>query len=281
MHQDAAAAGPRLIDTDGFPELSFGWAIGPWGELRQKIVGGLHQRRVRRVVRLVDRWARQPGRRTWVSGACLLVRRDDLEAVGLLDERYFMYTEDVDLVRVARSARPRDSLRAAVGNRAPPRPIRWPQSGDGADATHQPTCVLRETSPRVGAGVARLPSPDRQAAAALKVDWFRMRIAIDARKLHDFGIGTYIRNLLLGLARIDTDTEYIALCRPADADHITDLGANFRAVIETAKPYRSGSNSGFRSPWCASARTCYTNRTMCCHRRHAVEVLSPFTTAFT
>ena len=32
----------------------------------------------------------------WVSGACLLVYRRDAEAVGLLDERYFLYTEDVD-----------------------------------------------------------------------------------------------------------------------------------------------------------------------------------------
>jgi GT2 family glycosyltransferase len=96
-HPEAAAGGPRLIDADGFPELSFGWAIGPLGELRQKIVGGLHQRRVRWVVRLVDRWARQPGPREWVSGACLVARRADLEAVGLMDERYFMYTEDVDL----------------------------------------------------------------------------------------------------------------------------------------------------------------------------------------
>lgn len=96
-HSEAAAAGPRLIDASGFPELSFGWAISPLGELRQKIVGGLHQRRVRRVVRMVDQWARQPGPREWISGACLLLRRADLEAVGLLDERYFMYTEDVDL----------------------------------------------------------------------------------------------------------------------------------------------------------------------------------------
>jgi glycosyltransferase involved in cell wall biosynthesis len=67
-----------------------------------------------------------------------------------------------------------------------------------------------------------------------------MRIAIDARKLHDFGIGTYIRNVLLGLARIDHDTEYIVLCRPGDADTIHALGANFRAVPETAKPYSMG-----------------------------------------
>jgi GT2 family glycosyltransferase len=96
-HREAAAAGPRLVDATGFPELSFGWAIGPLGELRQKIVGGLYERRIKRVVRLVDRWAREAGTREWVSGACLLVRRADLEAIGLLDERYFMYTEDVDL----------------------------------------------------------------------------------------------------------------------------------------------------------------------------------------
>jgi glycosyltransferase involved in cell wall biosynthesis len=67
-----------------------------------------------------------------------------------------------------------------------------------------------------------------------------MRIAIDARKLHDFGIGTYIRNVLLGLARIDQETEYIVLCRPADADAIAGVGANFRAVAETARPYSVG-----------------------------------------
>jgi N-acetylglucosaminyl-diphospho-decaprenol L-rhamnosyltransferase len=97
VHPDAAAAGPRLIDSEGFPELSFGWAIGPVGELRQKIVGSLYARRVRPIVRMVDRWSRLAGPREWVSGACLMLRRADLEAAGLLDERFFMYTEDVDL----------------------------------------------------------------------------------------------------------------------------------------------------------------------------------------
>ncbi|HUE87781.1 MAG TPA: glycosyltransferase family 2 protein [Vicinamibacterales bacterium] len=97
VHPQAAAAGPRLVDDAGFPELSFGWAIGPLAELRQKVVGRLYDRRVRRIVRMVDRWSRDAGPREWVSGACLLLRRADLEAVGLLDERYFMYTEDVDL----------------------------------------------------------------------------------------------------------------------------------------------------------------------------------------
>jgi GT2 family glycosyltransferase len=94
---DAAAAGPRLVDRDGVPELSFGWSIGPLGELRQKVVGGLHHRGVSAIRALVERWTREPGPRQWVSGACILIRREDLQAVGLLDERFFMYTEDVDL----------------------------------------------------------------------------------------------------------------------------------------------------------------------------------------
>lgn len=75
-----------------------------------------------------------------------------------------------------------------------------------------------------------------------------MRIAIDARKLHDFGIGTYIRNVLLGLARLDQQTEYVVLCRPVDVDAINELAPNFRAVAETARPYSIGEQ--IRVPLC-------------------------------
>ena len=64
-----------------------------------------------------------------------------------------------------------------------------------------------------------------------------VRIGIDARKLHDFGIGTYIRNLLRQLARLDRDTEFVVLARPADCNAVGSLGENFRAVPETAANY--------------------------------------------
>jgi glycosyltransferase involved in cell wall biosynthesis len=64
-----------------------------------------------------------------------------------------------------------------------------------------------------------------------------VRIAIDARKLHDFGIGTYIRNLLRHLARLDAETEFVVLARPADCASLASLGPNFRAVPETAPNY--------------------------------------------
>lgn len=64
-----------------------------------------------------------------------------------------------------------------------------------------------------------------------------MRIAIDARKLRDFGIGTYIRNILIELSRLDQATEYVVLCRPDDQDAGEVLGRNFRMVPETAPTY--------------------------------------------
>ena len=64
-----------------------------------------------------------------------------------------------------------------------------------------------------------------------------MRIAIDARKLRDFGIGTYIRNILIELSRLDQTTEYVVLCQPGDLDAGAGLGRNFRLVPETAPAY--------------------------------------------
>jgi glycosyltransferase involved in cell wall biosynthesis len=64
-----------------------------------------------------------------------------------------------------------------------------------------------------------------------------VRIGIDARKLHDFGIGTYIRNLLRQLARLDRQTEFVVLCRPDDREALSLLGENFRAVPETSGNY--------------------------------------------
>jgi glycosyltransferase involved in cell wall biosynthesis len=64
-----------------------------------------------------------------------------------------------------------------------------------------------------------------------------VRIGIDVRKLHDFGIGTYIRNLLRHLARLDHESEFILLSRPEDAAALGALGDNFRPVAETAGNY--------------------------------------------
>ena len=64
-----------------------------------------------------------------------------------------------------------------------------------------------------------------------------MRIAIDARKLRDYGIGTYIRNLVRHLARIDASTEYVLIVQPPDIEIGAELGENFRTVADWSRSY--------------------------------------------
>jgi GT2 family glycosyltransferase len=100
---DAAIAGPRIVDARGRAELSFGRMISPLAELRQKTLVAGHAGRLPLISAAVERMTRRTRDVDWVSGACLLIRRSDLEAVGLLDERFFMYTEDVDLCHAVRA----------------------------------------------------------------------------------------------------------------------------------------------------------------------------------
>lgn len=99
----AAAAGPRLVDGNGDPELSFGRLPTPFTEARRKLLSRLYARRLKPAAALV-RWMTGAERRVgWVSGACLLVRRGAAEAVGFLDERYRLYWEDVDFCAALRA----------------------------------------------------------------------------------------------------------------------------------------------------------------------------------
>ena len=100
---DAAVVGPRLVDERGRAELSCGAMIGPLAELRQKLLVAGNDRGTPLVGSYVDRLTRRAREVDWVSGACLLVRRADADAVGLFDDRYFMYAEDVDFCAAIRA----------------------------------------------------------------------------------------------------------------------------------------------------------------------------------
>ena len=103
-HPDVAVVGPRLVDGDGRVELSCGHMIGPLNELRQKLRGMILARNIPLFAPWVARAATRPAYPDWVSGACLLVRRGDAEAAGLLDERFFLYGDDVDFCAAIRRA---------------------------------------------------------------------------------------------------------------------------------------------------------------------------------
>jgi glycosyltransferase involved in cell wall biosynthesis len=65
-----------------------------------------------------------------------------------------------------------------------------------------------------------------------------VKIAIDIRRLTDFGVGTYIRNVVRTLGRIDHETQYFLIGPTAKVREMGSLPANFHAT-EVATPERS------------------------------------------
>lgn len=58
-----------------------------------------------------------------------------------------------------------------------------------------------------------------------------MRIAIDIRRVRDFGAGTYTRNLVSTLAKLDASSEYCLVGTSSDFAELGELPANF-ALLE-------------------------------------------------
>jgi GT2 family glycosyltransferase len=95
-HPSAGAVGPRLLSPDGraqrscfrFPSLARPWMN--FSFLRDRFSLAYSEESF---------VASGGGDVDWLSGACLLARRDALKAAGFFDERFFMYFEDMDLCR--------------------------------------------------------------------------------------------------------------------------------------------------------------------------------------
>jgi glycosyltransferase involved in cell wall biosynthesis len=64
-----------------------------------------------------------------------------------------------------------------------------------------------------------------------------VKIAIDIRKWNDFGIGTYVRNVVRHLARLDHETTYYLFCNEADESTLRDLAENFVPVVDGSARY--------------------------------------------
>ncbi|MBI4321803.1 MAG: glycosyltransferase family 2 protein [Chloroflexi bacterium] len=91
-HCDVGAVGPRTIGPRGETLESFSFFPGPRLLLRgMAIIAVGSYYRDEKLKSLAPRQV------DWVGGACLLVRREALAEVGLLDEAFFMYWEEADL----------------------------------------------------------------------------------------------------------------------------------------------------------------------------------------
>jgi GT2 family glycosyltransferase len=101
--QAVGVVGPRTIDSDGVVQVSSGPNLTPLAEWRQRrLVRGV-EARDELILSEAARLYSAEHEPAWVSGSCLLTRREHLESVGGLDEAFFLYEEDVDLcVRIGR-----------------------------------------------------------------------------------------------------------------------------------------------------------------------------------
>jgi N-acetylglucosaminyl-diphospho-decaprenol L-rhamnosyltransferase len=103
QHPEVGIVGSRLEDPDGTPQRSAFRFPSIWSELDDALRLGV-------VSRCLDRHIIAPPPSAtdtptdWVAGASMMLRREVFERVGLLDEGYFMYYEEVDLCRRAAAA---------------------------------------------------------------------------------------------------------------------------------------------------------------------------------
>src|SRR5712671_2216546 len=95
--------------------------------------------------------------------------------------------------------------------------------------------------PRISLVLVAVLSPRLYSA----VSWPRqyvlmpsMKIAIDIRRMTEFGVGTYIRNVVRTLGRLDHETTYFLIGSPAKVKEIGTLPPNFHTV-PLAEPERS------------------------------------------
>ncbi|MFQ5816349.1 MAG: glycosyltransferase family 4 protein [Terriglobia bacterium] len=70
-----------------------------------------------------------------------------------------------------------------------------------------------------------------------------MKIALDIRRIQDYGAGTYTRNLVQQLAQLDRTHRYWLIGTPADRAELGPLPENF-ALLEYEQP-----DGRFRPPW--------------------------------
>jgi GT2 family glycosyltransferase len=98
--------GPKIVNENGAVDFS----IRRFPRLTSTYAQALFVHRVLPRAAWVDEVVRDTssyrvaGPAEWLSGACLLVRRDLLERLGGFDEGFFMYCEDKDLCRRAWAA---------------------------------------------------------------------------------------------------------------------------------------------------------------------------------
>jgi glycosyltransferase involved in cell wall biosynthesis len=74
-----------------------------------------------------------------------------------------------------------------------------------------------------------------------------VKIAIDIRRMGEFGVGTYIRNVVRTLSRLDHETTYLLIGPPARVKELDGLPGNFQTVATSNSDRAWRNYSEFRT----------------------------------
>lgn len=98
QHPQSGIVGPKLLGPDGrLIQMSWGWRPVLVGELLMKNLSPDRLERSPWRRGLVRHLQRHPRPVSFVSGACLMIRREVFDALGGFDEEFELYFEDADL----------------------------------------------------------------------------------------------------------------------------------------------------------------------------------------
>ncbi|MFT5702553.1 MAG: N-acetylglucosaminyl-diphospho-decaprenol L-rhamnosyltransferase [Desulforhopalus sp.] len=95
-HPHAAVAGSRLEDRDGTLQLSAFRNHSVISELLSGMRLGLLTKILSKWVVALAPISHAPFKTDWVSGASMMLRSDGINSIGLMDDGYFLYYEEVD-----------------------------------------------------------------------------------------------------------------------------------------------------------------------------------------
>ena len=101
---EAGIAGSRLEEPDGTPQCSAFRFPNVWSELDSGLRLGLVTRLLSQQIVPILPVTEAIQQVDWVAGASMMVRREVFETAGLMDEKYFLYFEEVDFCVAAKKA---------------------------------------------------------------------------------------------------------------------------------------------------------------------------------
>ncbi|MFO7928621.1 MAG: glycosyltransferase family 2 protein [Candidatus Humimicrobiaceae bacterium] len=97
-NKGAAVAGPKIINSDGSIQHSCRKFPSMLNATVHTLLTVVYpENPFSRKYKLADIDKSKPFEVDWVSGSCMMVRRKAIEGAGMLDEKYFMYVEDLDI----------------------------------------------------------------------------------------------------------------------------------------------------------------------------------------